>query len=178
MTSDCTSDPASTVPKKCTARSRTAAAAPGWRPPRPRPAPSRTSTPASREAAAGGESNGDGQVEVRAGDVADGVHHHHDCEARRLPTPPGRTTPTARRRCSKSATDNKDRPTPQRQSPATCPPRTPLGGATRRPAPQPQETGHRHHRRTKTQRDPKGIDPEAPGADPVSPGAVTPQVFN
>jgi hypothetical protein len=36
---------------------------------------------APREAAAGGEGEGDGRVEVRAGDVAHGVHHHHHRQA-------------------------------------------------------------------------------------------------
>lgn len=36
-----------------------------------------------REAAGDGEAEGDGRVEVRAGDVADGVHHRHDRRAPR-----------------------------------------------------------------------------------------------
>ncbi len=51
--------------------------------------------PPPREPAAGGEREGDRRVEVRAGDVADGVHHHHHGE------PPRDADPRERHRASR-----------------------------------------------------------------------------
>jgi len=81
MTSDCASDPAGTVPKKCSRAfpksSRSVAGGRGAHHLRRRV---RRHLPPG-EAAAGGEGDGDGGVEVRAGDVAHRVHHHHHGEA-------------------------------------------------------------------------------------------------